>query len=70
LRGQGEGTFIAWDESSVQARDKFLQQMKKFGVNVGGTGDASVRLRPMLIFGKQHADIFLENLESCLASAA
>jgi 4-aminobutyrate aminotransferase/(S)-3-amino-2-methylpropionate transaminase len=70
LRGQGEGTFIAWDESSPAARDKFLQNMKKFGVNVGGTGDASVRLRPMLIFGKQHADIFLERLEACLASEA
>jgi 4-aminobutyrate aminotransferase / (S)-3-amino-2-methylpropionate transaminase len=70
LRGQGEGTFIAWDESSTAGRDKFLQDMKKFGVNVGGTGVASVRLRPMLVFGKQHADIFLESLEACLASAA
>jgi 4-aminobutyrate aminotransferase / (S)-3-amino-2-methylpropionate transaminase len=70
LRGQGEGTFIAWNESSPAARDKFLQSMKKYGVNVGGTGDASVRLRPMLIFGKQHADIFLESLEACLSSDA
>jgi 4-aminobutyrate aminotransferase/(S)-3-amino-2-methylpropionate transaminase len=70
LRGQGEGTFIAWDESSTAARDKFLKDMKKFGVNVGGTGDASVRLRPMLVFGKQHADVFLESLQSCLASEA
>src|SRR5580704_19180051 len=56
LRGRGEGTFIAWTESSVAARDKFLQNMKKFGINVGGTGDASVRLRPMLVFGKNHAN--------------
>jgi 4-aminobutyrate aminotransferase / (S)-3-amino-2-methylpropionate transaminase len=70
LRGQGEGTFIAWSESSPAARDKFLQSMKKYGVNVGGTGEASVRLRPMLIFGKQHADIFLESLEACLSSDA
>jgi len=68
LRGQGEGTFIAWDESAPAARDKFLQTMKKFGVNVGGTGDHSVRLRPMLIFGKQHANIFLESLEACYSS--
>jgi 4-aminobutyrate aminotransferase/(S)-3-amino-2-methylpropionate transaminase len=68
LRGQGEGTFIAWSESSPAARDKFLLNMKKFGVNVGGTGDASVRLRPMLIFGRSHADIFLERLEACLSS--
>jgi 4-aminobutyrate aminotransferase / (S)-3-amino-2-methylpropionate transaminase len=68
LRGQGEGTFIAWTENSAAARDKFLQNMKKFGVNIGGTGDASVRLRPMLIFGKPHADIFLERLEACLSA--
>ena len=70
LRGQGEGTFIAWNESSTAARDKFLMDMKKYGINVGGTGDMSVRLRPMLIFGKKHADIFLERLEACLASGA
>ena len=70
LRGQGEGTFIAWDESSPATRDKFLLKMKSFGVNVGGTGDASVRLRPMLVFGKKHADIFLESLEACLSAGA
>lgn len=70
LRGKGEGTFIAWNESSTPARDKFLMDMKKYGVNVGGTGDMSVRLRPMLIFGKKHADIFLESLEACLSASA
>src|SRR5437667_11558972 len=50
LRGQGEGTFIAWDESNTPTRDKFLGRMKKLGVNLVPTGDHSVRLRPMLIF--------------------
>lgn len=70
LRGQGEGTFIAWDESSVATRDKFLQDMKKFGVNVGGTGTHGIRLRPMLIFGRHHADIFLERLDACLKASS
>jgi 4-aminobutyrate aminotransferase / (S)-3-amino-2-methylpropionate transaminase len=69
LRGQGCGTFIAWTESSPAARDNFLQKMKTFGVNVGGTGDAGVRLRPMLVFRKDHADIFLERLEACLSDS-
>lgn len=68
LRGKGEGTFIAWDESSPAARDKFLASMKKYGVNIGGTGDRGIRLRPMLIFGKGHADIFVEALEKCYSS--
>ena len=70
LRGQGEGTFIAWDENSTPARDQFLQRMKKLGVNVGGTGDASIRLRPMLVFGKKHADVLLETLEACYSTDA
>jgi 4-aminobutyrate aminotransferase / (S)-3-amino-2-methylpropionate transaminase len=70
LRGKGEGTFIAWNETSPAARDKFLVDMKKYGVNMGSTGDMSVRLRPMLIFGKKHADILLERLESCLSASA
>ena len=70
LRGKGDGTFIAWDESSVAVRDKFLGNMKKSGVNMGATGEFSIRLRPMLIFGKQHADILLESLETCLSSGA
>jgi 4-aminobutyrate aminotransferase / (S)-3-amino-2-methylpropionate transaminase len=65
LRGYGEGTFIAWDESSTAARDKFILDMKKNGVNMGGTGAAGVRLRPMLVCGKRHIDILLGRLETC-----
>jgi 4-aminobutyrate aminotransferase / (S)-3-amino-2-methylpropionate transaminase len=68
LRGQGDGTFIAWDESAPAARDSFIQNMKKLGVNIGGTGEHGVRLRPMLVFSRQHADIFLEQLDACLSS--
>lgn len=51
LRGQGEGTFIAWDSPS---RDGFLKKAKGVGVNIGGSGERAVRLRPMLIFQKHH----------------
>jgi len=60
LRGKGQGTFIAWDSPE---RDAFLKKMKKVGVNIGGCGDAAVRLRPMLVFEKKHASIFLEKVE-------
>ena len=68
LRGKGEGTFIAWDESTLSARDEFLGSMKKLGVNIGGTGERGIRLRPMLIFGKGHADILVDALEKCYSS--
>jgi len=53
LRGKRQGTFIAWDSPR---RDEFLKKMKGVGVNIGGSGDSAVRLRPMLIFQKKHGE--------------
>ncbi len=66
LRGEGKGTFIAFDAADPQSRDRLLLELRKTGVNLGGCGAAAVRLRPMLIFRKHHADIFLEKLEQVL----
>ncbi|KAJ4168910.1 4-aminobutyrate transaminase [Fusarium falciforme] len=60
LRGKGEGTFIAFDNPR---RDEFLTLAKTHGINIGGCGASSVRLRPMLIFQKHHADILLGVLD-------
>jgi 4-aminobutyrate aminotransferase / (S)-3-amino-2-methylpropionate transaminase len=56
LRGKGQGTFIAWDSPR---RDAFLKQMKTVGVNIGGSGETAVRLRPMLVFQKHHGALLL-----------
>jgi 4-aminobutyrate aminotransferase/(S)-3-amino-2-methylpropionate transaminase len=65
LRGKGQGTFIAFDSPR---RDEFLKKAKSFGVNIGGSGERAVRLRPMLIFQKHHADILLEAMEKIVKS--
>ncbi|KAF1961281.1 4-aminobutyrate aminotransferase [Byssothecium circinans] len=65
LRGKGQGTFIAWDSPR---RDAVLKSAKGVGINVGGSGERAVRLRPMLVFQKQHADILLERLEKIFKS--
>ncbi|KAI4948375.1 hypothetical protein J4E91_005797 [Alternaria rosae] len=65
LRGKGQGTFIAFD--SVR-RDEVLRKAKGEGVNIGGSGERAVRLRPMLIFQKHHADLLLERLEKVFHS--
>ncbi|KAI1117064.1 aminotransferase class-III-domain-containing protein [Nemania sp. NC0429] len=65
LRGKGQGTFIAFDNPD---RDGFLKKAKKFGVNIGGSGASAVRLRPMLILEKHHADILLGALEKIVSS--
>ncbi|RFU33206.1 hypothetical protein B7463_g3099, partial [Scytalidium lignicola] len=63
LRGKGQGTFIAFDNPR---RDQFLQNAKKVGINIGGSGQSAVRLRPMLIFQKHHADILLDAMEKII----
>ncbi|ORY82887.1 putative 4-aminobutyrate transaminase [Leucosporidium creatinivorum] len=68
LRGKGEGTYIAFDLPTSAQRDAFVKAMKLEGVNVGGCGNQSVRLRPMLIFEQVHADIFLAATKKVLGS--
>ncbi|EPE35454.1 PLP-dependent transferase [Glarea lozoyensis ATCC 20868] len=65
LRGKGQGTFIAFDSPR---RDDVLRKMKSVGVNIGGSGEKAVRLRPMLIFQKHHADILLDGLEKVVSA--
>jgi 4-aminobutyrate aminotransferase/(S)-3-amino-2-methylpropionate transaminase len=65
LRGKGQGTFIAFDSPR---RDEFLVKAKSVGINIGGSGAAAVRLRPMLIFQKHHADLLLEGMEKIVQS--
>ncbi|KAK4175016.1 putative 4-aminobutyrate aminotransferase [Triangularia setosa] len=65
LRGKGQGTFIAFDNPN---RDAFLQRAKKEGVNIGGSGQSAVRLRPMLVFEEKHADLLVAGLERVIKS--
>jgi len=45
-----------------------LKKAKGVGINVGGSGEKAVRLRPMLIFQKKHADVFLDGMEKVFKS--
>lgn len=65
LRGKGQGTFLAFDSNR---RDEVLKKAKSVGINIGGSGERAVRLRPMLIFQEHHADILLEGLEKIFKS--
>jgi 4-aminobutyrate aminotransferase/(S)-3-amino-2-methylpropionate transaminase len=61
---RGRGTYMAFDVGSGPKRDLLVTLMRRSGVNVGGSGELSIRLRPMLIFGRKHADVYLDVLES------
>lgn len=66
LRGEGQGTFIAWDAQTPEKRDELIKRMRARGIHMGGCGEKAVRLRPMLIFQEHHANLFLENLSDVL----
>ena len=53
---RGMGAFLAFDTPN---RADFLRRVKGLGVNMGGCGVSAVRLRPMLIFQRHHADVLL-----------
>jgi 4-aminobutyrate aminotransferase/(S)-3-amino-2-methylpropionate transaminase len=63
LRGENFGTFIAWDCADANLRNAILMDCRSKGVNIGGCGDHSIRLRPTLTFDKSHADVLLQVLE-------
>ncbi|KAF9096594.1 hypothetical protein BGX23_010895 [Mortierella sp. AD031] len=60
---RGRGTFMAFDLPTPEARDLFVTKLRSLGVNTGGCGVQSIRLRPMLVFQKKHADIFLDAVD-------
>jgi len=63
---RGVGTFCAFDCSSVEKRDEIVAKLKEKGIQSGGCGDLSIRLRPALVFQPYHADIFLDRLDKVL----
>jgi len=65
LRGKGQGTFLAFDSPR---RDEVLKKAKAEGVNIGGSGERAVRLRPMLIFQEHHADMLFDRLDRIFKS--
>jgi len=66
LRGDTKGTFMSWDFETPALRDGFVGGMRKEGVQMGGCGEKSVRLRPMLTFGEGHVEVLCERVEKVL----
>ncbi|XP_031848370.1 4-aminobutyrate aminotransferase, mitochondrial isoform X2 [Nomia melanderi] len=63
---RGRGFIIAFDLACKAMKNKLLQEIRCKGIQVGDCGTKSIRLRPCLIFGEYHADIFLESLRCCI----
>lgn len=63
---RGRGTFLAISCSSTKIRDDLVNRLKQKGIQSGGCGENSIRLRPALIFQTHHADIFLDRFRQVL----
>ncbi|KAE8749650.1 hypothetical protein FOCC_FOCC003637 [Frankliniella occidentalis] len=57
---RGRGTFLAVNAPSGKVRDDLVARLRAKGVQSGGCGDLSIRLRPALIFQERHAHLFLD----------
>ncbi|XP_068969020.1 4-aminobutyrate aminotransferase, mitochondrial-like [Bombus flavifrons] len=67
---RGRGFIIAFDTRCRDMKKKLMHLLRNKGIQVGDCGTKSIRLRPCLIFGEYHADIFLEILRDCLQELA
>jgi 4-aminobutyrate aminotransferase/(S)-3-amino-2-methylpropionate transaminase len=66
MNARGVGLYCAVDARDTMHRDKLLAALRNKGINIGGNGTQTIRLRPSLIFQKRHADIFLDKLNDVL----
>lgn len=66
-RARGLGTFCAVDVlPGPGARDLIINRLRQRGVNLGGCGQETIRIRPSLTFTSRHANIMLDKLDEVL----
>ncbi|CAB3242147.1 unnamed protein product [Arctia plantaginis] len=63
---RGRGTFLSFNTSNTEVRDKILSNLRQNGVIGGGCGEMAIRLRPALVFQQKHAEIYLDILRKTL----
>src|SRR5262249_17533514 len=64
---RGVGTLCAFDLPSAAERDALVAEMRNRGVQGSGGGTVPIRLRPMLVFGPNHARLFAPRLAAAAA---
>jgi 4-aminobutyrate aminotransferase/(S)-3-amino-2-methylpropionate transaminase len=67
---RGLASFGAFDSKNPQTRDAIINELRNRGVEAGGSGDATVRLRPALVFTPKHASIFLKLLNESIEAVS
>ena len=67
-RVRGRGTFLAFTVVNTATRDAMVGALRQAGVQTGGCGAFSIRLRPSMVFGEAHAREFLRILAEVMAT--
>ncbi|KAJ1679757.1 hypothetical protein EV182_001389 [Spiromyces aspiralis] len=63
---RGIGTFAAIDCPTTELRNELVSLLRNEGINMGGSGERTIRFRPMLTLEKKHVNVFLTRFESVL----
>lgn len=66
---RGKGTFLAFDCETAELRAKLMAKIKEQGVNQGGCGVRTIRMRTTLYFEKKHADVYINALDKACQAA-
>lgn len=69
-QARGAGTFAAIDVRDVVTRDSFVHQMRQRGVEMGGSGERSIRFRPALTLTEGHVDEAIAHMAAVAAELA
>jgi 4-aminobutyrate aminotransferase/(S)-3-amino-2-methylpropionate transaminase len=67
---RGRGTFCAVDARDPSTRDALLAALRDRGLEAGGSGAATIRFRPALVFGERHVGEALSILDDAVAHLA
>jgi len=65
-RARGQGTFCAVSVNNTRTRDAIINNLRAHGVESGGSGAYTIRLRPTMMFMPQHAAEFLAIFDKVL----
>lgn len=65
---RGKGTFCAIDCPTAQIRDNIVNKCRQKGLVIGGCGEATIRMRPSLIFEPRHAETMIEVMNDVVGS--
>ncbi len=63
-QARGAGTFAAVDVRDASTRDRILHDVRRIGLEAGGSGERAIRFRPALVFGPRHVAEALERIDS------